>query len=119
MGRVVVEGHDSGHGNDEFVFNEAVIANDTLRASMSYGGGCASHAFTLVIAASFMESWPVRLRAFFRHEANEDPCEAWLTETWLFDLALVRERYQTLYGSGTGEVLLQLEDAELLYEFDS
>ena len=121
VGRVVVEGADAGYGDDDFVVEEATLDGDTLRARVSYGGGCESHAMTLVISASFIETSPVRLRSFFRHEANGDPCQAWLTEDWVFELTLVRERYETFYGPGPGAVVLQLDldgaSADLLYEF--
>ena len=120
VGRVVVAGADATLGNDDYVLNSATITGDTLVVSVSYGGGCETHVFTLVITASFVESAPVRLPAVLRHDANGDPCEAWLTESYAFDLALVRARYQAVYGPGTGRVALQLDGVPedgLVYEF--
>lgn len=119
-GRVVVAGAGAMLGNDGYVLNSATITGDTLTVSVSYSGGCRTHVFTLVIAASFVESSPVRLPAVLRHDANGDACEAFPTESYAFDLALVRARYRAVYGPGTGSVALQLdgvpEDA-LVYEF--
>ena len=119
-GRVVVVGADTTLGNDDYVLNSATITGDTLTISVSYSGGCRAHVFTLVIAASFVESSPVRLPAVLRHNANRDRCEAFPTESYAFDLALVRARYRAVYGPGAGSVALQLdgvpEDA-LVYEF--
>ena len=107
-------------GDDDYVLNSATMTGDTLTISVSYSGGCKAHLFTLVIAASFVESSPVRLPAVLRHEANGDTCEAWPTESYAFDLALVRARYREVYGPGAGRVALQLDGVPvdgLIYEF--
>lgn len=119
-GPVVMEGADAMLGNDTFVLNDATITGDTLIVSVSYSGGCRAHAFTLVIAALFTQSSPVQLPAVLRHEANGDPCEAFPTETYAFDLALVRTRYRETYGPGPGRVALQIEGVpadRLVYAF--
>ena len=119
-GRVVVAGTDATSGNDDYVLNSATITGDTLTVSVSYSGGCRTHVFTLVIAASFVDSSPVRLPAVLRHDANGDPCEAFPTESYAFDLALVRTRYRAAYGPGAGRVALQLDGVPedgLVYEF--
>ena len=119
-GRVVVAGTDAMLGNDDFVLNSATIAGDTLTISVSYSGGCRTHMFTLVIAASFVESSPVRLPAVLRHDANGDMCEAFPTASYAFDLALVRARCRAIYGPGAGRVALQLDGVPedgLVYEF--
>ena len=119
-GRVVVAGADATLGDDDFVLNSATITGDTLTVSVSYSGGCKTHVFTLVIAASFVESTPVRLPVVLRHDANGDRCEAFPTESYTFDLALVRARYREVYGPGAGRVTLQLDgvpEDSLVYEF--
>ena len=119
-GRVVVAGAAARLGDDGFVLNSAAVAGDTLTISASYAGGCRTHEFTLVIAASFTESSPVGLPAVLRHNANGDTCEAFPTESYVFDLALVRARYRAVYGPGAGRVALQLDgvpDGGLVYEF--
>ena len=73
-GRVVVAGTDTTLENDDYVLNGATITGDTLTVSVSYSGGCRRHVFTLVIAASFVESSPLRLPAVLRHDANGDTC---------------------------------------------
>ena len=115
---VVADGRD--WGNDPYVVNSAAIDEHRLILEVSYTGGCRSHAFTLVISTSFMESDPVQLPAVLAHDANGDSCEAWLTESHVFDLARVRARYRQFYGPGPGSVVLQVEGVsgeQLLYEF--
>lgn len=107
-------------GDDPFEIGSVAIADDGLSVELSFGGGCEEHDFTLVIAAEFAESDPVQLRAEIAHNANNDPCEAYLTETRVFDLGLVRARYRDSYGSGAGEVAILIKGAggdSLLYTF--
>ena len=116
-GNVVVH-HDAGPwGADSYRPGDAGIVGDTLRVTVSYGGGCADHAFTLVLADAFQMMDPPRLPATLAHQANGDPCEAWLTETLEFDLTPLKE----LHG-GTGTVALVLvfadgTERELRYTF--
>ena len=115
---VVADGRN--WGDDSYVVNSAVLDGDRMAIEVSFAGGCRNHAFTLVISRSFRESDPVQLSAVLAHEANGDACEAWLTESHVFDLALVRTRYREFYGPGPGEVLLHIEGVSgevFLYAF--
>ena len=124
--RVVVAGDDADLGGDPYELNSAAITGHALTVSVSFAGGCQEHAFTLVIGDSFAESSPVQLPAVLKHDANGDSCEAWLTETHVFDLELIRNRYREAYGPGAGTVVLQLRGApdvpdalvDLVYEFN-
>ena len=100
--RVVVAVPDAGLEGDPYDLNSAAITGHALTVSVSFAGGCQEHAFTLVIGDSFAESSPVQLSAVLKHDANGDRCEAWLTETHVFDLDLIRSRYREAYGPGRG-----------------
>ena len=115
---VVADGRD--RGDDAYVVNSAAVDGHGLTIEVSYAGGCRRHDFTLVISKTFLESDPVQLRAVLAHEANGDACEAGITESLDFDLALVRTRYQEFYGPGAGEVVLRITGVsgdDLVYEF--
>ena len=104
---------------DPYVVDSAAIDGHRLTIEVSYAGGCERHDFTLVLSRSFLESDPVQLPAALAHDANSDACEAWLTESLDFDLALVRTHYQQAYGP-SGRVVLQIPGVpsrSLLYEF--
>ncbi len=119
-GRVVVDGTQGTLADDDYVLNSAEIAGDTLTASVSYSGGCRAHVFTLVVGASFVESSPVSLPADLRHDGNGDPCEAFPTDSYAFDLTVVKTRYRDAYGPGTGQVAVELADLPgdpLIYDF--
>lgn len=100
-----------------------VIEGDMLTITVSFGGGCATHDFTLVTAAAFMESDPVMLDAYLIHDGHNDPCEAYLTERIAFDLAPLRALYREAYGEDAGVVVLSVRDGdgkvldEIRYEF--
>ena len=107
-------------GQDPFVLNDAAILGDTLTLSLSYAGGCRQHEFTLVASEVFLESFPVQLRVSIAHDANGDPCEAWPTQEYEFDLTPLRGRYREAYGDGPGRIVLLLDGAPggtLLYAF--
>ena len=84
------------------------IAEDVLTVTLSYGGGCARHHFTLVAESQFQESDPVRLNVHLAHEGNDDPCEAYPTNTYEFDLTPIRKLYRDAYGQDEGVIVLRL-----------
>ena len=115
---VVADGRN--RGDDPYVVNSAAVDGHRLTIEVSYAGGCRRHDFTLVISKTFRESDPVQLTTVLAHDANGDSREAWLTESLIFDLALVRARYQQFYGPGSGKVVLRITGVsgdDLVYEF--
>ncbi|MDE0682744.1 MAG: hypothetical protein OXI63_07510 [Candidatus Poribacteria bacterium] len=119
-GTVFVGDAGDRFGTDEYALNSATITDDMLNISVSYSGGCEDHQFTLVASDTFLESFPVQLHVSIAHDANGDPCEAYPTENYRFDLTPVKAMYQAAYRQEAGTILLRLKDApdgELIYEF--
>jgi len=83
-----------------------VVEDDALTLTVSYGGGCARHDFTLVADGEFRESNPVQLDVFLAHDANDDRCQAYPTEAYEFDLTPIQVLYRETYGTDAGAVLL-------------
>lgn len=111
---VFIDSLDGELPTDPFDLNAGGIAGDTLAVEVSYSGGCADHELILV-AADSLETDSIRLNVELAHNANSDPCEAWLTEEHLSDLAPIRNRFGI---ESSGGIALQLEGAgELLYTF--
>lgn len=106
-------------GEDPYVLNDAAINGDILTLDVSYSGGCEPHEFTLVVSDSFADVEPVELHAVLAHDANNDSCEAFLTEEYIFDLDLIKTRYQDIYRQDAGTVVLLLDDRRVHYEFGS
>ncbi len=85
------------------------VDGDTLSLQVGYGGGCRVHQFGLVISSDFMESEPVQTTALLTHDADGDPCEAYIL-TWLIaDLAPLKVEWQTAYQADSGTIVLHLQ----------
>ena len=86
--------------------NDVSVSGDNLRISVSYSGGCKEHEFKLYAGQSFMESEPVRSRLVLVHNAQNDMCQAWVTQTLNFDLGNLKRQYQKVYqGYGSGSLI--------------
>lgn len=119
-GMVVISDEAENWGVDDYVVNAGRIVDDTLQLSLSYGGGCRDHVFTLVASSTFEDTSPLQLRAVLAHNADNDPCQAYFTFQYSFDLNPIKVLYQTTYGQESGVVVLHLEGVEndrLVYEF--
>jgi hypothetical protein len=112
---------DIGYQNaprDSFVFNSVKLIQNFFLLNVSYGGGCEEHIF-LLISTSFMESNPVQVNVILSHEDNDDPCDAWITEEFVFNLLPLKKAYQEKYQVKFGKIILNLEGWEdsLTYKF--
>ncbi len=133
QGAVVINETDLpiGHwGNDPFELhtddNAPGITDSTLTATVSFSGGCARHRFTLVANRRFTVSDPVQIDVSLAHEANDDRCEAYLTETYEFDLAPIGMHYRQVYGRSEGVIRMRLlgpdpsgSPTDLVYTFQT
>ena len=96
------------YGGDLYNFDSATITGDTLTVSVSYGGGCETHEFTLLVEPFFMEDGPfgTGIGISIAHEANGDMCERWVEESYHFDLTPIKKKYQEQYKKDAGSVHL-------------
>ena len=87
-----------------------VIDGDTLTVTLSYGGGCETHDVTLVAYPSDIlpDAYPVEIDVALAHNANGDACEAYLTDTYAFDLTPIKTRYREAYMDDAGTIILLL-----------
>ena len=106
-------------GTDNYVVNTPPsITNDVLTLNVSYSGGCEAHEFTFITSGVFLESNPVQLQAVIAHNANGDRCEAWITETYHFNMSPLKTRYQKAYRTETGTIVLSIKGIPaLMYTF--
>jgi hypothetical protein len=101
---------------DAFQIQDAVVSGHALQVTLSYGGGCRTHDVKLVAWGGWMESNPVQVRLFISHEDFDDPCDAWITRVFTFDLIPMKLAYQGSYGvgePGKTTLILLLEDPML------
>jgi hypothetical protein len=72
---------------DEFVINYAKIEDDCLEINVSYSGGCKDHEFILAKIDPWCGTPPIPPTTLeLRHNANNDMCEAYLTNSVFFNL---------------------------------
>lgn len=101
---------------DAFHIQEASIHGHTLQIRLSYGGGCRTHDVKVISWGGWMESDPVQNRLFLSHEDFDDPCDAWITKDYTFDLIPLKIAYEGSYGvgqPGATTLILLLEDPML------
>ncbi|GGK49797.1 MULTISPECIES: hypothetical protein [Flavobacteriaceae] len=66
---------------DSFKINSATRIDDNLEVSISYGGGCKQHSFEVIWDGVVYTDPPCQMNLFIIHNANNDECEALITET--------------------------------------
>lgn len=116
---IVDENYYQEAPRDPNTINSVELEEDILKLSVSYGGGCKEHEFALIITNNFMESNPVQINVLLSHNANDDLCEAYLTEELLFDLTPLKETWQQTYQQESGTIIIWLDGLEesIVYDF--
>jgi hypothetical protein len=95
---------------DPFSLRSLSISGDTLTMTITHGGGCKEHNYTLFMSPGvFLESYPVQANLFLRHEDNDDACDALITATLKFNLRPVADLYQYYYR-GKDEIIINAFD---------
>lgn len=75
--------------NDPFVLNEIYYEDGAIKLTVSYSGGCRTHAFTITWDEIIKYSYPPIINLIITHDANGDMCEAYITETLAFQTDLL------------------------------
>jgi hypothetical protein len=84
---------------------------DVLDVSVTHGGGCKVHTYTLAWDGTFqqgMDGTPVA-NLVLVHDGNGDNCEALVMATPRFDLTPIAQRFRETSGKTTGAVDLALQ----------
>ena len=97
--------------SDPFELLSATIVGDSLQLLVEYGGGCETHDFGLCWNGLIAESAPPQISLDIIHDANNDSCDALISEPLEFDISLARENL-----SG-GEVIIHVGGNSLSYTF--
>ena len=85
---------------------------DELFVNVNYGGGCEDHIFKLVMEPNFCGTLPVYYYFYLSHDANNDLCEAFVTENLCFDIS------ELLTGNLNDEVFLFFSHPDSLYNLN-
>ena len=98
---------------DLYGVNEIVLDENELFINVNYGGGCEDHIFKLVMEPNFCGTSPVYYYFYLSHDANNDLCEAFITEHNLcFDIS------ELLTGNLNDEVFLFFSHPDSLYNLN-
>ncbi len=79
--------HHPSTVTDPFKLKDAWIDEWELKAIVFYSGGCKKHEFQLVWPEVITMIYPPTFDIYLLHEGNEDLCEAYPTDTLVFDLS--------------------------------
>ena len=99
---------------DHYGVNEIVLDGNELFVNVTYGGGCEDHIFNLVMEPNFWSGIPpVYYYFYLSHDANNDPCDALITEHNLcFDIS------ELLTGNLNNEVFFLFSHPDSLYNLN-
>jgi hypothetical protein len=97
---------------DAFTLSDTHTEGPALHLIVVSGGGCREHSYSLTMTpAAFMESYPVQANVYLRHDDHDDPCDAIVTDTVVFDMTPVINLYRQMYGP-SGQINLNLFNFE-------
>lgn len=77
--------------NDYYVINQVSFQDKLLNLNISHSGGCEQHHYDLYVDPMICGTPPIFYSIRMIHQANDDPCEAWITKDLCFDLDLLYE----------------------------
>jgi hypothetical protein len=97
--------------SDPVTIHAVEVRGDSLELTVSFGGGCRDHAFSLLADAAWMESYPVQIGARLAHDAKGDACDALLTRVLKFDLSPLKAAYAASYQTLSGIIRLNVRGA--------
>jgi hypothetical protein len=99
---------------DPWDFQAAELHDGSLHLTVAFGGGCRTHRLWLLAIDGFRTlrdagptptvAVPIRLA----HDADNDPCDAYVTRTEAFDLDPLRQAFRQQIASGPGRILLRI-----------
>lgn len=98
--------------SDALTVGSVAIDGDTLRVTVTYGGGCQRHALQPIAETVWLESYPVQVYARISHNAAGDLCKALITRTLHVDLSPLKEEYRETYQTTAGRIALRLAGAK-------
>lgn len=100
---IIIAGSDGGSAfpTDPANISAMAIEGDTLRLTVTHGGGCRDHTYQLYTPGAVMKSYPPQMTIHLAHNANGDMCKALLTRELAFDLSPLKKHL----GGGNTVVL--------------
>ena len=72
--------------SDPFELKDIVITGDSVKITVAYSGGCRKHSFEIIWNETISSTVPPQTGIIIIHNANQDMCEAYITETLAFSI---------------------------------
>lgn len=108
--------------SDAFEIEKAKIAGDQLLLSVAYGGGCENHIFAAYSTGQPYGGPPANIDIFISHNANNDPCEAYLSKELEIDLSPLKKAYfaaNPAAETGTLNINIKSHKVKVVYNFEA
>jgi len=77
----------SSENSDPFDLKDVIISGDTVKITVSYSGGCTTHTFEVIWSETLSCTTPPQTGLIILHNSNGDMCEAYITETLVFNVS--------------------------------
>ncbi len=71
---------------DSFEIDNVLKDGSQLYIDVKYGGGCKEHSFEIIWGGDFIKTNPPSIQVIIVHDANNDMCEAYLSNKLKIDL---------------------------------
>ncbi len=84
-----IKSNTSDITNDPYELKDISYEDGIIKITVSYGGGCKPHYFTVTWDEAVKYSYPPIIDLIITHNANGDLCEAYITETLEIDTELL------------------------------
>lgn len=84
-----IKSNTSDITNDPYELKDISYEDGIIKITVSYGGGCKPHYFTVTWNEAVKSSYPPIIDLIITHNANGDMCEAYITETLEIDTELL------------------------------
>jgi len=84
---------------DPFEVDNVSKEDSILYIDIKYGGGCKEHSFEIIWGGDFIKTNPPTIKIILVHNANNDLCEAYLSDKLKIDLKeLMGGEYTSLWN---------------------
>jgi hypothetical protein len=108
---LIIDQNTAKYPMDAVTIRDASVIGDSLTMLVAFSGGCRTHDFKVVWDGAMMKSLPGQINVVLSHNANDDMCEALLTQDVTVSLS-------PLAAHANNGVIIHLKgfDKPLLYQ---
>ena len=98
---------------DPFDVLSVSIAGDILSVTVEYSGGCETHAWGACWSGSWLRSLPPKATLNLSHDAMDDACDLWVSETLLIDVSSITEDAAEHYPGDTYDIAVGTQEVRV------